>query len=395
MIEIAKRLSLTSSAMVWDIAWALALGFISSSLIQGFVSNQTISKRLGKNTVFTTGLATLLGAVSSSCSFAAASIGRTLFSKGATLSNSVAFTIASTNLVFEIFFIILALMGWPFVAGEAAGGICFIAVAAWGLAYLVPKNTVDKARAHTSSLDASTTDHGSKPKAKGAQTTPHSCCDSAAIQLDNSKTQGCSADKKMGGRLKGAAASFYKDVNRVGKDILIGLSIATIIQVVVPVSFWNALFLKHTDPNLWVLSWNAAVGIGVAMLSFVCSCANILLAAALWQGGIHFGGVIAFMLADLITIPMLRIYQTYYGKKTALYLFLILSAGILLTALFVDYSFAALDLIPSPTKSPPTIQGEMGWNYRTVLNALLIPVSLAYYLAGRRQLKAAVLDQPF
>lgn len=378
MIEIIEQIGLTLGAMAWEIFWALSLGFILSSLIQVFIPTQAITKRLGKNTVFSTGLATLLGAVSSSCSFAAASIGRTLFRKGATLSNSVAFMVASTNLVFEIFFIILALMGWPFVAGELIGGLFFIAVIALGIAHLIPKNTVDKARAHT------------RIEAKGEKMGTHSCCGGApATQLNDPEFADHTSGKKMGSRLKRAAGFFYRDVNTVGKDILIGLGVAAVIAVVVPTSFWNTLFLKSAEPGILVLLWNATVGIVVAMLSFVCSCGNILLAAALWHGGIHFGGVIAFIFADLLTIPMLRIYKAYYGKKTALYLFLILSVAILLTAIFVDYTFTALDLIPqSPAESLPMAQNETGWNYKTVLNILFIPLVYIYYISGRKQLKA-------
>ena len=376
-MEMIKQLGLRLGGMTWQIFWALSLGFILSSLVQVFIPTQTITKRLGKNTVFSTGLAALLGAVSSSCSFAAASMGRTLFRKGATLSNSVAFMVASTNLVFEIFFIILALMGWPFVAGELIGGLFFIAVIASGIAHIIPKNTVDKARAHT------------RIESKGGKTGMHSCCGTPATQLNNPKSTGHTSGKKMGSRLKQAAGFFYRDVNMVGKDILIGLGVAAAIAVVVPTSFWNTLFFKSAEPGILVLLWNAAVGIVVAMLSFVCSCGNILLAAALWHGGIHFGGVIAFILADLLTIPMLRIYKTYYGKKIALYLFLILSVAVLLTAIFVDYSFTALDLIPqSPAESLPMIQNETGWNYTTVLNILFIPIVWIYYISGRKQLKA-------
>ncbi|MEH0008150.1 MAG: permease [Flavobacteriales bacterium] len=377
VIEMIKQLGLTLGGMAWQIFWVLSLGFILSSLIQVFIPTQIITKRLGKNTVCSTGLAALLGAVSSSCSFAAASMGRTLFHKGATLSNSVAFMVASTNLVLEIFFIILALMGWPFVAGELIGGGFFIAVAASGITHLIPKSTVDKARAHT------------RIESKGEKTEMYSCCGAPATQPNNPKSIGRTSGKKMGSRLNQAAGFFYRDVNMVGKDILIGLGAAAVIAVVVPTSFWNTLFFKSAAPSILVLLWNAAVGIVVAMLSFVCSCGNILLAAALWHGGIHFGGVIAFIFADLLTIPMIRIYKKYYGKKMALYLFLILSVAILLTAIFVDYSFTALDLIPQSTAGGlPIAQSEMGWNCKTVLNILFIPVVWIYYISGRKQLKA-------
>lgn len=373
-MQILEALIRTLGAMSWAIFWALALGFILSSLIQTYVPRETIIRRLGQNSFPSTGLATLLGAISSSCSFAAASMGRTLFGKGATLSNAIAFMVASTNLVFEIFAIILALMGWHFVLGELVGGLFFISLAALGVAYLIPKSVVDSACAHNTL--------GNTPSAgccsKNVPEPTHSC--------ENPSRTPPKAQQSEQHSLKRAAHHFYTDVNRVGKDILISVVVASLVIVIIPISFWNTLFLKSATPGIAVLSWNALVGIAVAMLTFACSCGNILLAAALWHGGISFGGVIAFILSDLLTIPMLRVYKTYYGKKTTLYLFLILSGCILLTALFLDYSFGALNLIPqNPTQSLAVIQNEITWNYRTLLNLLLIPLTLGYYFWGKRQ----------
>lgn len=397
-MQILEQLIRTLGMMAWETFWALALGFILSSLIQTFVSKQRISSGLGKNNPFSTGLATILGAVSSSCSFAAASIGRSLFSKGATLSNAVAFMVASTNLVFEIFIIILALMGWPFVVGELVGGLFFIGLASLGITYLVPKRVIDEARAHSARQDLKATGCSAHQPQEEKTDSGHHCHTASVAQPAQTEAPHASghscetqAPEKakpaiISERLKRASAYFHGDINMIGKDILISILVASTIMVIVPIDFWNTLFLKSATPGIAVLSWNALVGIVVAMLAFVCSCGNILLAAALWHGGISFGGVIAFILSDLLTIPMLRVYKTYYGVKTTLYLFAVLSGCILLTALFLDYSFAALDLIPkNPTESLSMSPAEIGWNYRTLFNLCLIPIALGYYFWGKKQ----------
>jgi len=369
--------------MVWDIYWGLALGFILSSLIRAFVSTESISSRLGKNSVTAIGLSTLFGAISSSCSYAAASMARALMIKGSTWQNAVAFMVASTNLVFEIFIVIVSLLGWAFFGGELIGGLFFIIISAILISWFFPAKVQDEAKEHIAESEGKTADD---PHAHHHQM-ESSCChhdmkmDSKA---DDTKKPGLVAN------LKTASGHFYMDVTMVGKDILIGLAVASVLMVLVPDAFWRGLFLtgNSTLPHFLVLSWNAIIGIVIAIFAFVCSVGNIVMAAVLWQGGISFGGVIAFILSDLVTIPMLMVFRKYYGNSTMWYLLGILVLSIFVTSLFLDYSFAALHWIPKVHSGGMKMTAEhFKWNYEAWLNLFFIPVSIAYFYWGRKSMK--------
>lgn len=288
--------------MTWDIYWGLAVGFILSSLVRAFISTEKISGKLGKDTVGALSLSAFFGAVSSSCSYAAASMARTLLIKGATWSNAVAFMVASTNLVFEIFIVIVSLLGWSFFGGEVLGGLFFIAVSAVLIRRIFPSKVKEEAKAHIEHSEGGHEhhQHASKP----------SCCHSMSVKKQE-------AEVNLWSKLKTASGHFNMDVSMVGKDILIGLVVSAILMTLVPDSFWQSLFLSHDTqlPHFLVLCWNALVGIFVAVIAFVCSVGNIVMAAVLWHGGISFGGVIAFILSDLVTIPMLLVFRKYYGGK--------------------------------------------------------------------------------
>ncbi len=368
--------------MVWDIYWGLAFGFILSSLIRVFVSTESISARLGKNSAGALGLSTLFGAVSSSCSYAAASMARSLLIKGSTWSNAVSFMVASTNLVFEIFIIIVSLLGWAFFGGELIGGLFFILLSAVLISKFFPAKVKTEAKAH---IDASEAKQLSDPHAH--HSTEKSCCkhDMKMGSIENRQKK---AD--LISQLRIASGHFNMDVTMVGKDILIGVIVASILMVVVPNSFWQGLFLTGNSslPHLVVLSWNAIVGVFIAIIAFVCSVGNIVMAAVLWKGGISFGGVIAFILSDLVTVPMLMVFRKYYGNRTMWYLLGILVISIFVTSLFLDYSFAALHWIPKAGSSGMRMVA-MGiqWNYTTWLNLFFIPVSFAYFYWGKKSMK--------
>jgi uncharacterized membrane protein YraQ (UPF0718 family) len=191
-------------------------------------------------------------------------------------------------------------------------------------------------------------------------------------------------------KLNAAAGYFYMDVMMVGKDILIGVAIASVLMVLVPDSFWKSLFLtdnKHL-PHIAVLAWNAFAGILIAVFAFVCSVGNIVMAAVLWKGGISFGGVIAFILSDLVTIPMLMVFRRYYGIKTMWFLLLTLTISIFITALLLDYSFAALHWLPQPqTGGMQQIKDHFQWNWQAWLNLFFIPASLIYFFLGKKEMK--------
>jgi uncharacterized membrane protein YraQ (UPF0718 family) len=368
--------------MVWDIYWGLALGFILSSLIRAFISTESISARLGKDSVTALSLSTLFGAISSSCSYAAASMARALMLKGATWSNAVAFMVASTNLVFEIFIVIVSLLGWAFFGGEVIGGLFFIIVSAILISRFFPAKVKDEVKEYLTAPEAKKSDdsHAHHHMEK-------SCCHKD-MKMDDAK--GHKDSSNFLSNLKTASGHYYMDVTMVGKDILIGLVVSAVLMVLVPDAFWKGLFLggNSTLPHFVVLSWNAIVGIFIAIIAFVCSVGNIVMAAVLWQGGISFGGVIAFILSDLVTIPMLMVFRKYYGNRTMWYLLIILVVSIFFTSLFLDYSFAALHWIPKAHTGGMQMTGtHFSWNYQTWLNLFFIPISLVYFYWGRKSMK--------
>jgi len=368
--------------MIWDIYWGLAMGFILSSLIRAFVSTESISARLGKDSITAISLSTLFGAISSSCSYAAASMARALMIKGATWSNAVAFMVASTNLVFEIFIVIVSLLGWAFFGGEVIGGLFFIIISAIIIRWFFPPKVKEEAKER---IAASEGKKSSDPHAHHQMAM--SCCHHD-MKMNTKETD---KDRvSLFAKLKEASGHYYMDVTMVGKDILIGLIVSAILMVVVPDAFWKGLFLSGNSslPHFLVLSWNAIIGIFIAIIAFVCSVGNIVMAAVLWQGGISFGGVIAFILSDLVTIPMLMVFRKYYGNRTMWYLLIILVVSVFLTSLFLDYSFAALHWIPKAHSGDMQITGRhFSWNYQTWLNLLFIPLSLIYFYWGRKSMK--------
>lgn len=378
MISIILKILSGLFFMIWDIYWGLAFGFILSSLVRAFASTEKISSKLGKDTVASTALSTFFGAVSSSCSYAAASMARTLLIKGATWSNAVSFMVASTNLVFEIFIVIVSLLGWSFFGGEVIGGLFFIIVSAILINRFFPPKVKDEAKENIQHSEHSSHDHSHEHQPVAIKSCCHSMPKKEVVKPGILE------------RLKTASGHFYMDVTMVGKDIAIGLVVASILMVLVPDSFWQSLFLTgHTSlPHFLVLSWNALVGIFIAVIAFVCSVGNIVMAAVLWQGGISFGGVIAFILSDLVTIPMLMVFKSYYGGRTMWYLLAFLVISIFLTSLFLDYSFAALHWLPKPHAGGMQMAAQhFEWNYNTWLNLIFIPVSLWYFFLGRKSMK--------
>jgi uncharacterized membrane protein YraQ (UPF0718 family) len=247
---------------------------------------------------------------------------------------------------FEIFIVIVSLLGWAFFGGEVIGGLFFIIISAIIISWFFPAKVKDEAKKHIAASE------GEKSNDPHAHLNMESSCCRHNMKMDIKEVH--PAKTSLFTKLKEASRHYYMDVTMVGKDILIGLIVSAILMILVPDVFWKGLFLSgnSTLPHLVILSWNAIVGIFIAIIAFVCSVGNIVLAAVLWQGGISFGGVIAFILSDLVTIPMLMVFRKYYGNKTMWYLLIILVVSIFFTSLFLDYSFAALHWIPKAHTGP-------------------------------------------
>ncbi len=307
--------------MVWQTGWTLVLGFTISSLLQAIVPAEAIGRALGRGGPKEIAVATLAGAASSSCSYASAAIMRTLFKKGAALVNALAFLFASTNLVLELGIILFVLMGWQFMAGEWIGGIVLVVVMSLLVRLTYPKVLAEAARTHEES--GSGHDHMSMTVDGPTWQT----------RLLNPAT-----------RIR-VAQNFAMEWSMLWKDLGVGFLVGGIIAAFVPDAFWQALFL--TDASPWVrIPLNVLLGPIVACLTFVCSIGNVPLAAVLWAGGAGFGGVLAFLYADLIVLPLLDAYRRYFGWRMAAYIGAVFYVTMVIAALVMDLAFTALGWIP-------------------------------------------------
>jgi uncharacterized membrane protein YraQ (UPF0718 family)/YHS domain-containing protein len=342
--------------MLWEVFWPLAFGFLLSAMVQTVVSKRAVANTLGKPDLKGFLLACGFGAASSSCSYAAVAVGRALFRRGASFVNAIIFEFASTNLVFELGLVLLILLGWQFVAAEFAGGL-LMAVILWILFKVtLRRRMVDEAR-----LQAERGVFGSTHEAHG--------------EMDLSITDGPFLSRLLSSRgFTAISHTFFMDLNALYLDIGLGFLIAGALAAWVPNSWWQAFFLTgHPTLNAF---WSPLIGPIISMLSFVCSVGNVPLAVVLWNGGISFGGVISFIFADLIILPILNIYRKYYGGRTALYLLAVSFAAMALAGFLVGGAFQLLGLVP--TNHHVTIfETQPTWNYTTFLDiAFLILIAV-------------------
>jgi uncharacterized protein len=339
--------------MAWEVGWALVLGFLLSAIVQAWIPRARMQRALGARDLRSVALATGLGAASSSCSYAAVAIAKSMFQKGASLATAMAFQFASTNLVFEIGIVMWIFLGWEFTLAEFLGGFVLISLMWAGMRWLVTRRLEEEARRHA--IEAQT----------GHE---HHMAGSEALTLRERLT---SAEA-----WSDVAHNFRGDWAMLWKEITAGFVIAGFIALL-PMDFFNALFL--TDAPGWLrLIENVLVGPLVAVLSFVCSVGNVPLAAVLWSGGISFSGVIAFIYADLIVIPILLIYRKYYGLRAAALISGIMFAAIVLASLIVDGLFDFAGLIPEERPDVESItERGVSWNYTTFLNIAFFTVAAA------------------
>jgi uncharacterized membrane protein YraQ (UPF0718 family) len=290
-----------AAAMFWEVLWALVFGFTISALLQVFVSKEQMVQHFGKVNLGSMTLATVLGAASSSCSYAAAAA-RSAFQKGAPLIVVLAFMFASTNLVVELGAVLWLLMGWEFVAAEVAGAILLIAFI-WALgALMIPKNLEEEARTHVLG--------GRRSMAATASPAPDKSMNAATEHHDEHHCHHHTMGAMEDDRWTQIANAFIMDWSMLWKEMAVGFIIAGFLGTLVPPDWWKALFLNGSHPLVQSVE-NAIVGPLVAVASFVCSIGNIPLASVLWSGGISFGGVISFIYADLIVIPLILVYRKY------------------------------------------------------------------------------------
>jgi hypothetical protein len=344
---------LIALGMFWQVGWSLVLGFALSGLVQAVVSKEQMQRVLGRDGIREIALATGFGAASSSCSYAAAAMSKTLFKKGAALVPSLAFLFSSTNLVIELGIILWLLMGWQFTAAEWIGGLVLIAIMSVLVKLTYPKALVEQARAHLDEVSGH--EHGSM-EADGR---------TIAQRL-----------RDPGVRIA-VAQNAAMDVSMLWKDLLGGFLIAGVLAAFVPDGAWKTLFLHGAAPGVQLVG-NALVGPLIAMVTFVCSIGNVPMAAILWASGISFGGVLAFLYADLIVLPLLDIYRKYYGWRMMLYIFGVFFATMVLSAILMDLAFSALHAVPAPNPNVRHDLTSFSLNYTFWLN--LVFGALALYL---------------
>jgi hypothetical protein len=340
-------------AMFWEILWALILGFALSAAVQAVVSKREMSRVLPDDSPRSLAIAAGLGAASSSCSYAAVALARSIFRKGANFTAAMAFQFASTNLVIELGIIMAVLLGWQFTLAEFVGGPLMIVLLALLFRATLRPRLVQEARAQA--------DRGLAGRMEG-----HAGMDMAvtggSIWSRLRSPEGLTATSHY----------FVMDWASVWVDIVLGLLIAGALGAWVPETFWQGFFLVN-HPVVAKL-WGPLVGPLVAVISFVCSIGNVPLAAVLWNGGISFGGVVAFIFADLIVLPILDIYRRYYGWRMAGYLLGTFYAAMVAAGLLVELLFSAVGLVPQE-RAAKVVEAAITWNYTTVLNLVFLAVA--------------------
>jgi uncharacterized membrane protein YraQ (UPF0718 family) len=356
MDDLGEALSM-AAAMGWEILWPLILGFFLSGVVQAVVRREQVTGLLAGDGPKALAWATGLGAASSSCSYAAVALARSLFRKGASLTAAMAFEIASTNLVIELGIILALLMGWQFTLAEFVGGPVMIVLLAVGFRLWMRGRIVEAAREQA--------DRGLAGSMEG-----HAAMDMSVSREGTMWQRLCSREG-----FTSVSHYYVMDWASVLRDIVLGLLIAGAFAAWVPTDWLQSFFLAD-DPGAAKI-WGPVIGPLVAVVSFVCSIGNVPLAAVLWNGGISFGGVVSFIFADLIIVPIILIYRKYYGTAAALRITGIFYVTMVLAGYVVEVLFGALDLVPSE-RSAKVVEAGFSWNYTTWLNLafLLLTVVL-------------------
>ena len=338
--------------MFFDTFWALVLGFTLSGAVQAFVSRKAMRKALGDHKVKTIAKASFFGAVSSSCSYAASALAKSLFTKGADFTSSMIFMFASTNLVFELGLVLWVLIGWQFAVAEFVGGFVMILLLAISIPRLIPQNLIAGAR------------------------------DSFEMDQDSTSTRKANWHD--------AAGYTIGDFTMLRTELVVGFLVSGLATTFVPDTFWRSLFLNGHG-FLGTLE-NVIIGPFIAIISFVCSVGNVPLAATLWNSGISFGGTIAFIFADLITLPLLIIYGKYYGKALTLRLVGVFWLVMSLSGLITEYIFKGLGISPT-MKMAVMSQRHIGWNLTTILNLIAIAILAWVYYMYRMQSSGSEIEE--
>jgi uncharacterized membrane protein YraQ (UPF0718 family) len=362
-----------SLLMAYQVWWALVLGFAISAIVQAWVPSERIEAGLSGRGPKPVTLATALGAASSSCSYAAIAIARSLMQKGASATTALAFQFASTNLVWELGLVLWVLIGWQFALAEYVGGIILIVLMAALLRFFVPPRLEEQARRHAQEAqEGHVHDHGS-----------HGHGEEGEEERLDLRRRLASAEAWTE-----VARNFRADWTMLWKEITIGFLLAGFIGLLGN-DFFNFLFITDAPAALRTIE-NVLVGPLIAILSFVCSVGNVPLAAVLWSGGISFAGVIAFIFADLIVLTIVAAYVKFYGRTFTVRIVALMFVTMVIAALLVDLLFGWLGLIPTgPRPTRNDIFGSVEFDYKLFLNVLGLAIFTALFWLTRRDARAS------
>jgi hypothetical protein len=349
--------------MFWETLWPLVLGFGLSGAVQTFVSREAMQRKLGDHKPPAVARASFYGMVSSSCSYAASAMSKSLFVKGADFVSANVFMFASTNLVIELGIVLVVLMGWQFAASEFIGGVIMIVLFTLLAGMWLRGRLVVQARERLAGNDGHGHQHGPR---------------------DNEALQHEPWSKRLRSKAGWADSATYTmaDLTMIRKELVIGYVVAGFLATLVPVHVWNAVFIH--GHGFWTTLENVIVGPFIAIISFVCSVGNVPLAAALWKGGISFGGVISFIFADLITLPLLLIYRRYYGGRLTLKMLVLFWTVMSAAGLITEGIFRALGLVPT-TRPTQIVADHFSWNYTAYLNIVFLALFGLLYWTYRNR----------
>ena len=356
--------------MFWETLWPLILGFTLSGAVQAFVPRDQLERTMGDHKPKAVVTASAWGMASSSCSYASTAMAKSLFKKGADFTTAMIFMFASTNLVIELGIVLVVLLGWQFALAEFVGGPIMITLLALTGSYVIGKRVVTRARANVADEGPDGHDHAAMVGVS----------DERQAELERAPW-----GQKLRSRAAWSDAASYTvaDLTMLRRELAFGYVVAGFLAVLVPATAWNDVFLH--GHGFLTTAENVIVGPFIAIVAFVCSVGNVPLAAALWHGGISFGGVIAFVFADLITLPLLLIYRKYYGTGVALRLLVWFWAVMAIAGLAVEGLFAAIGVVPGD-RSQTMIETRFEWNYTTFLNIAFLAIGgYLYWLYRNRE----------
>ncbi|NUB91565.1 permease [Haloterrigena sp. SYSU A121-1] len=369
--------------MAWDTWWALVLGFTITGAVQEFVSEDRLTDYLGDDGWREVGYGALFGASSSSCSFSAVATTRSLFTKGASAAASLgAFQFASTDLVLELALVVTLLLGWQFAAAEIVGGLVAVAVLAVVYRRFVPQSWIERARAHARALqeiECATCGMAADPTDEETVAAEfdgerrHFCCGGCRNAYDPSTDREpvtAGPELLSGDRWASATANAIREWDMLWRDVVLGFAIAGLLAAFVPTAWWTAVFGVGAEGSVLRLVSNVVLGAVVGVVTFLCSVGNVPFAVVLWQNGVSFGGVLAFIFADLVILPLVRTYRRYYGTRMAAVIAVAFFLAAVVAGLVVELVFGALGLVPPAGATGGTVSGT----YTALFNVVAVPI---------------------